>query len=196
MVSHPFKVVFARHGATDWNVEQRFLGHTDLPLNELGRSQAKELGYGIANFTFDAIYSSDLRRAYDTATLAQEVIYEKTGKHHSITTDSRLREIHFGSIEGLTYEEAAAQYPEKMNQWYQRAESMPPPGGEESLTQVRDRVITFMNELALKNYGQVLIVSHGGAIRSWISHIQQKPFWEVSIKHGQWIEYEMKEERE
>jgi broad specificity phosphatase PhoE len=192
-VSPPWKAVFARHGTTDWNLERRYLGHTDMPLSDVGRSQAKELGKAVAHFCFDAIYSSDLRRAYETAAHVQQVIYKTTGILPSLTVDPLLREMNFGRIEGLTYEEATDRFPDEMRRWYENIETLPPPGGEESLTQVRDRMIMFMNQLARQEYRKVLIVSHGGTIRSWLSYMRQKPFWEVTIKHGQWIEYDVGE---
>lgn len=195
MTVSPKKFVFARHGVTDWNLERRYLGHTDQPLNELGKNQAKELGNDLINslFDFDSIYSSDLLRAYETAYEIQKTINDITGRWLRIVEDVRLREMDFGWIEGFTYEEALATFPEEVTRWYEQPETLPPPGGKESLCQVRSRVSSFMKEVSKQGYDCILIVSHGGAINSWLSHVGKKPFWEMSLGHGKWVEFESQE---
>jgi alpha-ribazole phosphatase len=163
-------------------------------LNEIGKEQAKALGKQLVKLQpkgFDAIYSSDLIRAYETAQIVREILLEEAGIDHSIITDSRLREIHFGFIEGMTYKEAMNAYFKEVTDWYDRLDSIPPPGGEETMLQVRERMGSFMKELDEKGYSSCLIVAHGGTIKSWCSLQENKPFWEMSIKHGQWIEYEV-----
>lgn len=190
-----WKAVFARHGTTDWNVEKRYLGHTDIPLNEIGRNEARLLGKELSRLALDAIYSSDLRRAYETAQIIRDEIQSATGHLHEIIVDARLREMHFGSIEGLTYEEALEQDADGVGAWYDHMETMPPPGGPESALQVRDRMVEFMSELGQKGYQWALIVTHGGAIRSWRSLMEKKRFWEdVSLKHGHWMECDVARE--
>jgi broad specificity phosphatase PhoE len=187
-----WKAVLARHGTTNWNVEKRYLGHTDIPLNETGRNEARQMGLELSEVPLDAIYSSDLRRAFETAQIVRDEILSAAGKLHEVITDSRLREMHFGMIEGMSYEEAMLLDSVSVTAWYDQMETIPPPGGTESALQVQERVVDFMNEIGQKGFQRVLIVTHGGAIRSWRSFIEKKRFWEdVSLKHGHWMECEV-----
>ncbi|WP_025690793.1 histidine phosphatase family protein [Paenibacillus zanthoxyli] len=190
------KIILARHGATEWNTQRRYLGHTDQPLNELGRKQAKELGSALAHFHLDAIYCSDLRRARETACEVQRAVCGAGRTQPPLIADARLRETDFGWIEGLTYEEAMARFPEEMTRWYEQIETRTPPGGKESLSDVRSRVCHFMKEVSGQDYGRILIVTHGGVINSWLAHIGKKPFWENPLRHGEWTECEGQEVRE
>jgi broad specificity phosphatase PhoE len=92
-------LLLIRHGETDWNAEHRWQGHADVPLNAHGREQAKVLAEELAPEGVDAIYSSDLSRARDTA----EIVGERLGV--PVVLDPDLREIDVGSREGLTGEE-------------------------------------------------------------------------------------------
>ncbi len=94
------RVVFARHCETDWNLQKRLTGHTDIPLNDTGRKQAEILVWHLAEFKIKYIVSSDLSRARETA----EIIGERFGIVP--TYDKRLRECCFGSLEGKILEEA------------------------------------------------------------------------------------------
>lgn len=190
------KIILARHGATEWNAQRRYLGHTDQLLNERGRKQAKELGSALAHFHFDAIYCSDLRRARETAAEVQRAVFDAGLSRPPIISDARLRETDFGRIEGLTYEEAMARFPEEMTRWYEQIETLAPPGGKESLSDVRSRVCHFMKEVSGQDYSRILIVTHGGVINSWLAHIGKKPFWENPLKNGEWMECEGQEVRE
>ncbi|MDT3428930.1 broad specificity phosphatase PhoE [Paenibacillus forsythiae] len=184
------KMILARHGATDWNEQRRYIGHTDQPLSELGRNQARGLGRALAHLDLDAIYCSDLRRACETACEVQQAACGEGRSLPPIIADARLREMDFGWIEGLTYEEAMARFPEEMTRWYGQMETLTPPGGTESLPGVRSRVCHFMKELSRRDYGRVLVVTHGGIINSWLAQIGKKPFWENPLGHGEWTEIE------
>ncbi|MFD1773103.1 histidine phosphatase family protein [Paenibacillus rhizophilus] len=190
------KIIFARHGATDWNAQRRYIGHTDQPLNELGRHQAKELGSALVHFRLDAIYCSDLWRARETACEVQRAVYDAGQSRPPLFEDARLKETDFGWIEGLTYEEAMARFPEEMTRWYEQMETQTPPGGKESLSDVRSRICHFMKEVSGQDYSRILIVTHGGVINSWLEHIGKKPFWENPLKHGEWTECDGQEVRE
>src|SRR5690349_15996562 len=98
-------LLLARHGETDWNREGRWQGWADPPLNELGRRQATRLAEQLRTIPFDAVYSSDLRRAHETA--------EILAAPHAvpIVVDPALREIDIGSWSGLTRAEIAARFP-------------------------------------------------------------------------------------
>src|SRR5437667_11321226 len=99
-------LLLARHGETDWNREGRWQGWADPPLNEAGREQARALAEQLRTMPFDAVYSSDLRRAHETA--------EIVGRPHHvpIRVDRDLREIDIGSWSGLTRAEIDVQFPD------------------------------------------------------------------------------------
>nr|WP_275984138.1 histidine phosphatase family protein [Paenibacillus hamazuiensis] len=186
--------MLVRHGVTDWNAERRYLGRTDEPLNGQGRLEASELGRKLALLRFQAIYSSPLQRTAETAELIlQEMQAAAKGLSplHAIAYDARLRETDFGRIEGLTYEEALRVCPEELIAWYDRFETIPPPGGTESLKQISERMNLFMADIGKRHNGPVLIVSHGGPIRAWLARALHKPFWDIAVGHGQTYELEL-----
>jgi len=150
------KLLLIRHGQTDWNIARRFQGHSDVPLNQTGLTQAKALAERLSSQHIDALYSSDLQRALETAKIVRK------SEWHS---DPRLREINFGDWEGLTYKEIREKYPaalaERENDIYKNA----PPHGE-TLEQLCARVQSMLDELYAKHKDQVvLIVSHGGVLQ-------------------------------
>ena len=93
------KLLLVRHGQTDWNINRRFQGQSDVPLNEVGRQQATALANRLSREHIDVLFASDLQRAHETARIiaAQHAC--------EIRLDARLREINFGAWEGLTYDE-------------------------------------------------------------------------------------------
>lgn len=158
-----------RHGQTDWNVQGRWQGHTDPPLNELGRKQTQILAEGLANVHFDAIFSSDLDRAYETAC----AVGDRQGI--KVRIEGRLREINLGEWEGLTREEIKHLYPAEWKDREQFPLEARPPGGE-SVLELAERIIPAVSDIA-RTYpsGRVLIVSHGLALGVIICHAQGLP---------------------
>ena len=149
-------ILLARHGETDWNVERRVQGQTDRPLNENGREQARALAGELAGESLDAVYSSDLSRAYETA----RAVAEPRGL--DVTLVPELREKDFGTWEGLTDTEVLARFP---------AASAGPWGDAESSEEVARRVVEALRRIARAHPGQrVLVVSHGGPLRAVRAH--------------------------
>ena len=151
----PVEFWLVRHGQTDWNVQRRYQGHTDIPLNALGRAQALGLAEKINGSQIAAIYSSDLGRALETAgILAQNT-------QTTVIPDQRLREIAMGQWEGRTLAEVSQGLPEGgAGMAYTDAHTRAP--GGESLAEVAVRVRSFADEIAERHAGQVvLIVTHG-----------------------------------
>lgn len=144
-----------RHGQTDWNLKGIYQGHSDIPLNETGIMQAKELAAKLAATRFDALYSSDLTRARDTASIIADVI------GLPVHLDSRLREINQGVWEGQTIEEVRIKYAPDFSR-NPKYILTPRAEGAESLAQVITRMVQAANEYHRQhNGGRLLIVTHG-----------------------------------
>ncbi|MBI3531832.1 MAG: histidine phosphatase family protein [Burkholderiales bacterium] len=154
------RILAIRHGETAWNVDTRIQGHLDIPLNERGRWQAQRLARALATRdSLQAIYSSDLSRAHETA----RAIAEATGA--PLTTHAGLRERGFGLFEGKTYVEIEQTWPEESERWRKRDPHWAPLGGGESLLQTRERILRTLHELASRHPGeQIVLVAHGGVM--------------------------------
>lgn len=154
------RILAIRHGETAWNVDTRIQGHLDIPLNDNGRWQAQRLARALAaRDAIHAVYSSDLRRAHDTA----QAIATATGA--PLHTHTGLRERGFGLFEGKTYAEIEQTWPEESEHWRRRTPDWQPPQGGESLLQVRARILQTLQELAAPHAGQqIVLVAHGGVM--------------------------------
>ena len=141
-------VWLVRHGRTAWNADRRFQGWTDVPLDEIGRSQAIELRSELEGVSFNAIWSSDLSRAMETAELAAG----------PPTIDARLREMDFGDIEGSVWDQLDGETREGLK----RFDGFVAPGGE-AADAFQARVFEFLDELPA---GRHLVVAHGGVLRA------------------------------
>ncbi|WP_104419514.1 histidine phosphatase family protein [Neolewinella xylanilytica] len=145
------RIGFVRHGITDWNLENRIQGQTDIPLNDTGRKQAHALANRLKGEEWDVLYASDLIRARETA----EIVAAAMGV--SVRTDPRLREMNCGAVEGTTQEERIAR-------WGENWKSLPL--NIESKESIVDRGLSFTSYL-LANYqdSSVLVFSHGALLR-------------------------------
>lgn len=168
-------LLLIRHGQTNWNLEQRFQGQSDIPLNETGRKQAQALAEQLAAEPFDAVYSSDLQRATETAD-----IIRKSG----FQPDARLREVNFGDWEGLTYDEIKSKHPDTLAAWESDIFKNAPPHGE-TLEGLAIRVQSMLDELREKHDDQtVLIVAHGGVLQTLICLALKLPptmYWQFHL---------------
>ncbi len=179
------KLLLIRHGQTDWNLAQRFQGQSDIPLNETGRRQAQALAERLAAVPFEAVYCSDLQRAVETAKIIVSASKRMRGSSAlGFRLDVRLREIHFGDWEGLTYPEIEAQYPAALAAWEADIFENAPPHGE-TLEGLALRVQSMLEELRAKHPGQtILIVAHGGALQTLICLALNLPpamYWQFSL---------------
>jgi broad specificity phosphatase PhoE len=151
-------ILLARHGETDWNRENRFQGHADPPLNETGRAQASELARALADEPLAAVYSSPLRRAFETA----QVVAAPHGLE-PVGVDA-LREVDVGSWQGLTRAEIEERFPEQFARWLHYEQGW---DDGESYDEMGSRVISALLELAAAHEGErILAVSHGGPVRA------------------------------
>jgi broad specificity phosphatase PhoE len=150
-------LVVVRHGQTDWNIEERYQGQVDIPLNATGRSQADTLKRDLARIDFDRAYSSPLSRAFETARIIANEL--------EVIPDERLAEIHHGSWQGYTRSDIAERWPNEWERWNKEPPDFTPPGGE-SAARVRVRVEDFLTTIQGTN---VLCVSHGIVIQTLLS---------------------------
>lgn len=158
------QIILARHCQTDWNKEGRVQGQTDIPLNETGRREARELADKLLPFSINHIISSDLIRAQETANII--------GNIHQITprVDPRLRETSYGELEGLSFEEF------RQRCGSQDANPYPcdfrPFGGEHSDTVLR-RQVELLNEFDFSRDDSTLLVSHGHVFRILLASLEK-----------------------
>jgi alpha-ribazole phosphatase len=179
-------IYLVRHGLTKWNVEKRYLGHTDLSLLEHKKNELMGLKIKVKDVNFESVYCSDLTRCKETL----EFLIPNVKTHF----DARLRELHFGDWEGKTYDQL--KNIEAYSKWLNNWDKLAPPNGESGV-QFSNRIDSFMSELLNsaehENYEkhndkQLLIVSHGGVIRYILSKlVPDKTLWEWDIKHGRAI---------
>lgn len=142
-----------RHGETDWNRENRIQGELDIPLNERGKKQAKEIALKLAHTVIDYIYSSRLSRAYETAIEIAELHKLK------VLVDHRLDELGQGKWEGIKVPEVRRLYPDFYSAWEKDPTSVTPPGGK-SVREVFEKVKEFWSENILPRKGTAVIVAH------------------------------------
>lgn len=152
------QLLLIRHGETAWNAEHRIQGQLDIPLSPQGMLQSARLAECLASEPIDAVYSSELSRAWLTAApLAARLGLE-------VIAEPRLRERSFGLFEGLTLDEIAARYPAAFAQWRARDLAWRPDGGECG-QQLIDRVLSAAADVVARHAGQtVALVSHGGVL--------------------------------
>ena len=187
-------ILFAvRHGETEWNLVEKQQGQLDSPLTDLGIKQAQSLAKGLVPKKIDVLYSSDLGRALQTA----EIIAKKLSL--DIHTDTRLREWHLGSLQGLTIKEFAKKFPQEAAQFNPGNPDYILPGGE-SAAQRYNRCINCTEDIAMREAGKrILLVTHGGILNSFLYKSLNIPLTEprrfslfnasinaFSITNGQW----------
>ncbi|MCZ7414188.1 MULTISPECIES: histidine phosphatase family protein [unclassified Streptomyces] len=159
------KIVLWRHGQTSWNLERRFQGSTDIPLTAEGLNQARRAARLLAALKPDAIVSSDLVRARATAAELAGL----TG--HEVLHEEALRETYAGKWQGLTHDEIVERFGEQYAAW-KRGEPVRRGGGELE-TEVADRAAPVVERNAdkLPDGGTLVVVSHGGTIRTTIGRL-------------------------
>ena len=171
----PLRLWLVRHGVTDWNLIGRWQGWTDTALSETGRLQAQRLEMRFSGHHFDAVYSSDLQRAMDTAELAGL----------TPTPDARLREVNFGAFEGGLSSENR-QHPE-FEGWLAAPGTLRTPGGE-SYGDLQARALEWLSELP--ESGEIIAFAHGGTIQTLVTGLLgieamvAPRIWRLQVKHA------------
>lgn len=157
------RLLLARHGETAWNALGRLQGHTDIPLNDNGRAQARALAAGVASTGIAAIVTSDLARARETG----EIVATALGLAAPVI-EPGLRERRFGVFEGLTRDECATHHPEAWRAWEERTGG---PADSEPRAAAIARMAEALARIAASDGGPALVVSHGGVMRLWLMEI-------------------------
>ena len=164
-MTHMLRWFLVRHGETEWNRVGRAQGQADPPLNQEGREQAEAVAARLDTVVFEAAYSSDLRRAADTAAPVMR------GRDMPIVYRRDLREKSFGEWEGMTYEELQLRYPAMLEELFEERPSFAPPGGESDL-ELFARAAGAAARIAGRHAGtngNILVVSHGGTLRAMMA---------------------------
>lgn len=175
------QIYLMRHGETDWNKAGRLQGQSDIPLNDFGVELAVKTGEAMADIPFDAAFCSPLQRAVQTA----EIILGK--REVPLLSDDRLKEINFGSNEGIFFKEAKKDTHNPLYAFFCKPECYMPLEGAESFEQVAERGKAFLQEKILpleKSCKNVLVVAHGAFNRSLlnpIAGIPLKDFWQIGL---------------
>lgn len=168
------RLVIWRHGQTTWNLEHRFQGQTDVPLDELGIRQAAGAARLLAELDPQVLVSSDLSRAYDTAS----ALAARTGL--TIATDSRLRETNGGTWEGMRRDDLLRTDPDSYRAWL-AGEFIRPGGTGEDRQVVGARVMSAIGDALVKtDPGRTaVVVTHGGAARATLAPLLNRPFEQI-----------------
>lgn len=172
-----------RHGETEWNRVGRAQGQSDPPLNQEGREQAEAVAIRLAPVAFEAAYSSDLRRAADTALPVMR------GRDTPIVYRRDLREKSFGEWEGMTYEELQLRYPAMLEELFDERPAFAPPGGESDL-ELFARAAGAAAGIAGRHAGtdgNILVVSHGGTLRAMMVSMLGLPvesMWRIRLSNA------------
>lgn len=171
------KILLVRHGETDWNVQKKIQGKTDIPLNEAGINQAQELAEKLAVWKRQiiGIYTSRLKRAAKTA----EIIAKRLGKEYKETDG--LEEIDLGLWEGLSWEQAAERFPEEYKIWHDNRRYTRSPEGE-SYQELLERFLPALQKIVRDKQGEdgdVVIVTHSADIMTFMSCLNDTPFYEM-----------------
>lgn len=183
------EIILIRHGTTAWNLEKRYLGHTDIGLLPEAKQELSWLREQCSDITCDALYCSDMLRCQQTLS---HIASSQMGQ---AKLDARLREIDFGQWEGLTYDQLKdnPQY----RDWIDAPHEVTPPSGE-PWTSFAARIDSFMEECLMSfspilhsrsiNVPKVAVITHGGVIRYIVSRlIPNQDFWDTQVVPGQAI---------
>jgi len=214
------KLVLMRHGESQWNLENRFTGWTDVDLTETGREQARKAGESLKKegYTFDLAYSSLLKRAIRTLWIALDAM---DAMYTPVGVNWRLNERHYGALQGLNKAETAAKYGDEQVLIWRRAYAIAPeplsldderhprfdtryakiPADQlpatECLKDTVARVLPFWNESiapAIRAGRKVLVAAHGNSLRALIKHldnVSDDDIVNLNIPTGQPLVYEL-----
>ena len=177
------KIYIIRHGETDANKLGLFQGRTDFPLNDYGVMLAEETGKGLSGIKFDAAYSSPLIRARQTA----EILLRETASSCPLFFDDRLMEINAGDYEGRHFRPEYGEInADDIKMFFLDPLHLPPFPNGESVADVVGRTQEFLRELAAKSHKNVLVSTHGCALRCMLNGLYADPgdFWHGHVPYN------------
>ncbi len=185
------EMVLVRHGQSQWNLENRFTGWTDIPLSEAGEAEARHAGELLKDYRFDHAFTSALIRAQETL----RIILDVTGQADlPIERDAALNERHYGDLQGLNKDETALKFGREQVHLWRRSYDVAPPNGE-SLKDTRARVLPYYDAhiLPLLQQGKkVLVVAHGNSLRALVmmlDNISERDIPDLNIPTGAPLRY-------
>ncbi len=172
------QIFLLRHGATDWNLQGRCQGTTDKELNSLGHEQAKNAAAHLSDETIHAVYSSNLKRAIQTAHAISQP------RNLPVVIEESLRELDHGALEGLTFSDIQSHYPEFIQRWRKEPAELLIPGGER-LIDVGNRAWDGMNRIVQRHQvaETIAVVSHNFPILAILCRITQTSLNEYRAFH-------------
>jgi 2,3-bisphosphoglycerate-dependent phosphoglycerate mutase len=162
-------LVLLRHGQSVWNQENIFTGWVDVPLSPVGEEEAKNAQKALSGYHFDAVFTSTLKRAIDTAKIVLGL-----KKPAVFVSSDALNERHYGELQGKNKDEMREHYGEKQVQIWRRGFNERPPGGE-SLKDTCERVLPFFKEQILPRLilGEtILVAAHGNSLRALVKFLE------------------------
>lgn len=178
------EIYIVRHGQTLWNQGKRLQGSTDIELNDNGRDLAIKTGIALKNTRIDVIYSSPLKRAYETASLI------RGDRDIDIITDDRIRELSFGYFEGQSLSELIKDESLTFRYFFKQPHLYKPADDGESLEHLIERAGSFMQEIIEpleKTCERVMIVAHGALNKAIMCHIKKhstEHFWSGGLQEN------------
>lgn len=179
-------LIIVRHGQSQWNLENKFTGETDVPLTDTGRDEARTAGLKIKGIALNRAFTSVLERAKETLQIILTVIGQT---NIPIVDNKALDERNYGSLQGLNKAETAAKYGDQQVEIWRRSYDIQPPGGE-SLKDTAARVMPYYQkeiEPFLKAGENIIISAHGNSLRSlmmYLEHIPEDKIVKVEIPTG------------
>ncbi|AAO35319.1 alpha-ribazole phosphatase [Clostridium tetani] len=174
-------IYLVRHGETEKNTLKKYYGNLDVGLNEKGKMQCEYLREKLRNIELDKVYTSEMKRAIETANIILQ------DREYKITKDNRLNEMNMGDFEGKDHKELEKLYPKEWNAWCEDWKECSPPKGESYKT-FYYRVKEFIEDVLKEEVENILIVAHGGVIKSIYTYILGEDFdifWKVSSRNGE-----------
>ena len=185
------ELIIIRHGETDYNLKKIYFGHSDIELNKKGLNESSQITNNLKPHNIDSIYSSDLKRCSYLANIFGQI------KNIDVVLYEELREINFGLLEGISYEEALAKYDDKFTHWidnYQTDTFI----DVETFDSISKRVDSILKSILDDNRGKtVVIVTHSGIIRYLLSEYIAKnrdSYWNFNPKTGTVIKIDVYDE--
>lgn len=189
-------LILLRHGESQWNLENRFTGWTDIPLSPKGEQEAHEAGEKLKPYKFDKAYTSVLKRAIDTLNIVLKIIGQE---HIPIEYDKALNERHYGALQGLNKAETAKKYGDEQVKLWRRSYDIAPPkevtelnplGISESLKDTAARTLPYFESKILPDTmagKEILVSAHGNSLRSIVmklDNLTREQVIELNIPTG------------